>query len=59
MKAYDSLGGFSGSPIFIQDSTSEKWRIAGIFTSNTYDNTGRVGIECTLIEMAIKKIDEY
>lgn len=33
IKARSSLKGFSGSPVFLQDSLSKKWRVAGVFTS--------------------------
>jgi hypothetical protein len=59
MHDYDSLGGFSGSPVFIQDSITNKWRIAGIFIANTFSDVGSLGIEYLLIEMIIKKIEEY
>ena len=59
MKNADSLGGFSGSPVFIQDSITNNWRIAGIFTSNARSSTGRFGIEVVLIEAAIKKAEQY
>ena len=33
LKFGPSYKGYSGSPVFLQDSSSKKWRIAGIFTS--------------------------
>jgi hypothetical protein len=58
MKDYESLGGFSGSPVFLQDSITKKIRITGIFTGNGINPNGRCAIWFTPIEFALRRIEE-
>jgi len=58
MSDYDSLGGFSGAPIFVKDAFSPRVRILGIFTGSSVDQGGKIGIWFVPIEFALKAIDE-
>lgn len=57
MEDYDSLGGFSGSPIFVQDDTSKKWRILGVFTGSGINYNGNTAIWFVPIEIIMNKIN--
>lgn len=38
-KIDSSLKGFSGSPVFVKDRSSDRWRITGLFAKFGYNNT--------------------
>jgi hypothetical protein len=55
----DSLGGFSGSPFYVQNQKSKKWRIAGIFVSSGTDSEKLPVMYAVKIDYAIDEINQY
>lgn len=53
----DNLRGISGSPFFVQDRKSKKWRIAGIAVGNAVTNKNKYGLMAANIDFAIAEID--
>lgn len=51
------FGGYSGSPTYSFDKTTNKWVILGLLSSNSSDNYGSLYFRVPLIEQAIKMID--
>lgn len=51
------LGGFSGSPVFIKDANSTKWRVGGAFVASSEDSTHtKTALWVTEIKYAIKQM---
>lgn len=58
MRLDSTIGGMQGSPVFVQDSITKKWRIAGILIAYQHLKTGKDAFVVAKFEYALKKIDE-
>ncbi|MEJ7821476.1 MAG: trypsin-like peptidase domain-containing protein [Chitinophagaceae bacterium] len=53
----NTLKGYSGSPVFLQDKTTKRWRIAGVFSGAlTATNTGYLSV--AKIDYVLKQIEK-
>jgi hypothetical protein len=56
----DGLAGYSGSPVFLKDKESKKWRVAGIFVATTVDpKRHKKFIVITKIDFVINVITKF
>jgi hypothetical protein len=55
----DSLGGYSGSPFYVQDQRSKKWRIAGVFASSGADSGKLPVMYAVKIDYVLDEINRH
>ena len=57
IKIDSNLRGYSGSPVFLRDAKSQKWRISGIGVGSGLQDDGKKFLYIVKIEYAYKKIE--